>query len=79
MDRRTPEVIQKVSSESSPVAWSLAPERWRKYDDMEWRLTVSVSARMLELAGLTTGMNVLDVGTGTGDTAIAAARQVGKT
>jgi ubiquinone/menaquinone biosynthesis C-methylase UbiE len=66
-----------VSSESIPDAWSLAPERWRKYDVMEWRLTAPVTARMLDLAGLTKGLRVLDIGTGTGDTAISAARRVG--
>lgn len=51
-------------------------EIWRKYDDMEQRLTAPVSERMLELAGLRPGMQVLDLATGRGEPAIRAARGV---
>jgi ubiquinone/menaquinone biosynthesis C-methylase UbiE len=53
-----------------------AREFWRKYDDMERRLTRPLTDRMLELGGLIPGMNVLDIGTGRGEPAIAAAQRV---
>lgn len=51
-------------------------EIWRKYDAMESRLSAGLSERMIELAGLRSGMRVLDVGTGRGEPAIPAARRV---
>ncbi|MFI5299915.1 MAG: class I SAM-dependent methyltransferase, partial [Polyangiales bacterium] len=42
----------------------------------EARLTAPVSARMIELAGLRLGMHVLDLATGRGEPAIAAAQRV---
>lgn len=52
-------------------------EIWRRYDPMEARLTAPLSARMLDLAGLAPGMRVLDLATGRGEPAVAAARRVG--
>jgi SAM-dependent methyltransferase len=52
-------------------------EIWRRYDEVESRLTASVSERMLDLAGLRPGMRVLDVATGRGEPALRAARRVG--
>ncbi|MFO0550921.1 MAG: class I SAM-dependent methyltransferase [Polyangiaceae bacterium] len=52
-------------------------EIWRRYDDVEVRLTAQVSERMVELAGLCPGMRVLDVAAGRGEPAIRAARAVG--
>jgi SAM-dependent methyltransferase len=54
-------------------------EIWRKYDAMESRLSAALSERMLDLAGLQSGMRVLDVGTGRGEPAIPAARRVSPT
>lgn len=51
-------------------------EVWRAYDATEARLTAPVSARMIELAGLRPGMHVLDLATGRGEPAIAAAQRV---
>lgn len=50
---------------------------WRRYDAMESRLTAPLSARMLELARVAPGMRVLDLATGRGEPAIAAAHRVG--
>jgi len=52
-------------------------EFWQRYDAIESRLTASVSERMLELAGLESGMTVLDLATGRGEPALRAARRVG--
>ena len=37
---------------------------WRKYDDIEARLTARVSERMLDLANLRPGLRVLDLASG---------------
>ena len=52
-------------------------EFWRRYDAIENRLTASVSERMLELAGLESGMTVLDLATGRGEPALRVAHRVG--
>ncbi len=65
-----------MSSPPPASTWPVAPEVWRKYDAMEARLTAPVSERMLELGGLGPGMRVLDVGSGTGEPALRAARRV---
>lgn len=49
----------------------------RRYDEMESRLTASVSERMLDLAGLRPGMRVLDVASGMGEPSLRAAQRVG--
>ncbi len=54
-----------------------AEEIWRTYDATEARLTAPVSERMVDLAGLRPGMRVLDLATGRGEPAIAAAHRVG--
>jgi ubiquinone/menaquinone biosynthesis C-methylase UbiE len=63
-----------VTSERSVLS---AEEVWRRYDAIESRLTAPVSERMLELAGLSPGMRVLDLATGRGEPAIRAAARVG--
>lgn len=52
-------------------------EIWRRYDAMEARLTAPLSHRMLELGGVGRGLRVLDLATGRGEPAIAAAHRVG--
>ncbi|MCK6547816.1 methyltransferase domain-containing protein [Myxococcota bacterium] len=49
---------------------------WRRYDADEVRLTAPLSARMIELARLTPGQRVLDLATGRGEPALAAAKRV---
>lgn len=51
-------------------------EFWRRYDDIESRLTAALSERMLDLAGVGPGMRVLDLATGRGDPALQAAQRV---
>ena len=50
-------------------------EIWRKYDQMEARRTAPLSERMLDLAGVAAGKRVLDLATGRGEPAIAAAHR----
>lgn len=50
---------------------------WRRYDEMEARLTRPVSERMLDLARVSAGMRVLDVACGRGEPALPAAHRVG--
>ena len=55
----------------------LSPEEfWRKYDDIESRLTAPLSERMLDLAEVGQGRRVLDLATGPGEPALRAARRV---
>ncbi len=54
-----------------------AAEVWRRYDAIEARLTAPVSERMLDVAGVSSGMRVLDLATGRGEPAIRAAARVG--
>ncbi|AKU91967.1 2-heptaprenyl-1,4-naphthoquinone methyltransferase [Vulgatibacter incomptus] len=56
----------------------LTPEEiWRRYDEMEVRLSAPLSERMLELARVGPGQRVLDLATGRGEPAIPAAHRVG--
>ncbi|RKH31604.1 class I SAM-dependent methyltransferase [Corallococcus sicarius] len=52
-------------------------EFWRYYDAMEARLSRPLTERMLELAGVSPRMQVLDVACGRGEPAIPAAHRVG--
>jgi ubiquinone/menaquinone biosynthesis C-methylase UbiE len=49
--------------------------RSQNYDDSDWH--VQICHRLLEYAQVSAGQNVLDIGTGTGHLAIAAAHTVG--
>lgn len=51
-------------------------EVWRKYDADEIRLSTAISNRMIELADIGPGSNVLDLATGRGEPAIPAAHRV---
>lgn len=52
-------------------------EAWRKYDEVETRLTAFVSERMLDLAKLRPGMRVIDLASGRGEPSLRAAKRVG--
>ncbi|HEY8924154.1 MAG TPA: hypothetical protein VIU64_07215, partial [Polyangia bacterium] len=55
----------------------LSPEAFfRKYGEVESRLTAPLSERMLDLAGIGPGARVLDLATGAGEPALRAARRV---
>ncbi|MCY1078161.1 class I SAM-dependent methyltransferase [Archangium lansingense] len=60
-----------------PTWWAERFAIIRRYDEMESRLTASVSERMLDLACLRPGMRVLDVASGMGEPSLRAAQRVG--
>ena len=67
-----------MSGEDAVVRPALSHEEiWRRYDEIEARLTAPVSERMIELAEIQPGMRVLDIATGRGEPALRAARIVG--
>lgn len=51
---------------------------WRRYDEMESRLSEHVSERMLDLIELSPGMRVLDIACGRGEPSLLAAKRVGE-
>lgn len=65
------------TAKTAQRCWSATVDCWRAYDEMEARLTRPVSERMLDLAGVASGMRVLDVACGRGEPAISAAHRVG--
>ena len=61
---------------ASPITKPTIEEIWRKYDAMEQRLSAPLTKRMLELAQLRQGTQVLDLATGRGEPAIPAAQRI---
>ena len=60
-------------------SWSSVVPGWRKHDRRLSEAFRSVSAALLDKAGVKTGRHVLDVACGTGEPAIPAAQRVGPT
>lgn len=58
--------------------WTAAAAGWRRRDELLRKGAAPVTDRMLELAGLSVGDRLLDIASGTGEPAIAAARIVGE-
>lgn len=58
-------------------SWSAVVPGWKKHDESLRNNTQAVTARMLELAQINVGSNVLDIACGTGEPAIPAAQHVG--
>jgi ubiquinone/menaquinone biosynthesis C-methylase UbiE len=69
--------MDDVERRQRDEAWRQMVEFWRRHDEMEARLTRPVSERMLDLAGVSAGMRVLDVACGRGEPAVPAAHRVG--
>src|SRR5215475_4112543 len=57
--------------------WEAAAEAWDRWDPTLERWLGPVTELMLDLTGVRTGANVLDVAAGAGGQTIAAARRVG--
>jgi len=58
-------------------AWASVANGWMRRDELLRRGAESVTRRMLELAGITTGHQVLDIASGTGEPSISAALLTG--
>ncbi len=58
-------------------AWASVADGWQRQDALLRKGAAPVTARMLELAGITAGSHVLDIASGTGEPAISAAQRAG--
>ena len=58
-------------------AWASVADGWMRRDELLRRGAEPVTRRMLELAGITTGHQVLDIASGTGEPSISAALLTG--
>jgi ubiquinone/menaquinone biosynthesis C-methylase UbiE len=59
-------------------AWASVAAGWMRRDELLRKCAESVTRRMLELAGITTGHQVLDIASGTGEPSISAALLTGR-
>jgi SAM-dependent methyltransferase len=58
-------------------SWTAVAPGWKRHDAYFTRATAAASEKMLDAAGVGPGKRVLDVATGVGEPALAAARRVG--
>src|SRR3990170_5112484 len=73
MQQPDPEAIKERQRQE----WGLAAAGWRKHDARLIENAAPVTRRLLALAGLSPGMRVLDIASGTGEPALPAAEVVG--
>jgi len=73
----TPAADAVAIREQQRFVWDGVSEGWRRWGREFERGGAAVTARLLELAGVARGQRVLDVGSGTGEPALSAARAVG--
>jgi ubiquinone/menaquinone biosynthesis C-methylase UbiE len=59
------------------AVWDHVSQGWQRWQPAFERGAASVTARLLELAGIGAGQSVLDIGSGIGEPALSAARAVG--
>jgi ubiquinone/menaquinone biosynthesis C-methylase UbiE len=71
----TPE--NKELKERERNAWASVADGWQRRDALLRKGAAPVTERMLELAGITAGSQVLDIASGTGEPAISAAQLAG--
>ncbi|RKG85968.1 class I SAM-dependent methyltransferase [Corallococcus terminator] len=69
--------MSDTSREQQEASRARMVEFWREYDAMEARLSRPLTERMLDLAGVSWRMHVLDVACGRGEPAVPAAHRVG--
>ena len=60
-------------------AWASVADGWMRRDELLRKGAEAVTRRMLELADISDGHNVLDIASGTGEPSISAARLTGDT
>jgi len=58
-------------------AWASVADGWKRRDELLKKGAAPVTARLLELAGISAGQRVLDIASGLGEPAIPAAQRVG--
>jgi len=68
-----PQAIKREQREQ----WNRAADGWRKHDERFRQVTAPVTRRLLQLVGISAGMRVLDIASGTGEPALPAAEAVG--
>jgi len=61
----------------SRAQWDRLSSAWLRWQDTFERGGATVTTRLMELAELSPGQHVLDVGTGLGEPALTVAREVG--
>jgi ubiquinone/menaquinone biosynthesis C-methylase UbiE len=65
--------------ERERCAWASVADGWKRRDKLLRRGAAPVTERLLDLAGISPGHQVLDIASGTGEPAITAAELAGKT
>ena len=72
MSSPTPEQFKQIQRQ----AWDTAAEGWKKWWPVFESGAQKLSDRLVELAGIKQGHKVIDMGTGTGEPAVTAAKRV---
>ena len=65
--------------ERERCAWAAVADGWKRRDKLLRKGAAPVTERILELAGIVPGHQVLDIASGTGEPAITAAELAGNT
>jgi cystathionine gamma-lyase len=74
-----PALDVRAIREQQRTIWDDVSAGWSRWRPQFERGGAAVTARLLELGGVASGMSVLDVGSGVGEPALTAARAVGPT
>ena len=68
----------KISTNELRATWESAASGWAKWEEAISRNLVDVTETMLDLAGVASGMHVLDLACGAGSQTLQAAKRVGE-